>query len=140
MTVDGGHRTVGLSEAVPLFFKNYVNFNDRSSRGAYWWWIVASVVIRVALLTLEKSLFGADANDLAGVGPLTVLFLLATIVPEISIGARRPHDTSKSALWLLVGVIPVLGWLVLIWFLAQPGVRATNAFGPDVEAGRDVQR
>lgn len=139
MTADGSNRKVGIGGAISLFFRNYANFNGRSSRGAYWWWLLSSFVIRFGILALEKILLGADANDFGGVGPFTILFLLATLVPEISVGARRLHDADKSGWWLLVGLVPVLGWILVLWFLAQPGVRAANTFGPDVEAGRTSQ-
>ncbi len=139
MTTNGANREVGIGEAISLFFRNYANFNGRSSRGAYWWWLLSSIVIRLGILVLEHILLGADANDLGGVGPFTILFLLATLVPEIALGARRLHDTDKSGWWLLVGFVPVLGWLLILWFMAQPGVRAANTFGPDVEAGRPAQ-
>ncbi len=139
MAADAANRDVGFGQAISLFLRNYANFNGRSSRGAYWWWLLCSIVIRLGILALERILLGADANDLGGVGPFTVLFLLATVVPEIALGARRLHDTGKSGWWLLVLLAPIVGVLLMLWFFAQPGARAANAFGPDVEAGRTAK-
>ena len=138
IVVRSATRGGGLGEAISLFFRNYANFKGRSSRGAYWWWLLCGIVTRFGFLILERALFGADANDLGGVGPLTVLYLLATLAPELALGARRLHDSGRSGWWWLVAVVPILGVLLLLWLFAQPGARETNAFGPDVEAGRLV--
>ncbi|MBP6688369.1 MAG: DUF805 domain-containing protein [Hyphomonadaceae bacterium] len=138
MSLSETNRDVGFGEAISLFFKNYANFNGRSSRGAYWWWLLCGLTVRFGLLLLEQALFGADANDLGGVGPLTVLFLLATLTPELALGARRLHDTGRSGWWWLVAIVPILGVLSLLWLFAQPGAREANAFGANAEAGRPV--
>jgi uncharacterized membrane protein YhaH (DUF805 family) len=128
---DGNHRAVQFMEAGPLAFKNFANFQGRSSRGAYWWFILADILISFVLGFVDGLLFGARGTF----GILSGLWTLATIIPSLSLGFRRMHDVDKSAWWLLIGLVPILG-LVLIYFAAQPGTRATNNFGPDTEAGR----
>lgn len=50
-------------------------------------------------------------------------------IPSLAAGARRLHDTGKSALWLLIGLIPLLGLIVLIVFWAQAGNPSSNEYG-----------
>ena len=38
--------------------------------------------------------------------------------------------------WLLIGLFPLLGLIVLLIFYCTPGTRGPNTYGPDVEAGR----
>ncbi|WP_083760387.1 DUF805 domain-containing protein [Sulfurovum sp. NBC37-1] len=48
-----------------------------------------------------------------------MIFALALLIPSIAIGVRRLHDIGKSGWWLLLGLIPILGGLVLIYFFVQ---------------------
>ena len=44
--------------------------------------------------------------------------------------AKRLHDTGKSSRWLLVGVVPLLGPLYLLYvLLLKGGTRKRNRYG-----------
>ncbi|WP_121630778.1 DUF805 domain-containing protein [Tropicibacter alexandrii] len=121
MAGQGGYtREVGIGEAVTLFFTNYVNFSGRSNRGEYWWAFLAIFLISLGLSFLDMAL---------GIGLLGGLFSLATLLPGLAIGARRLHDIDKSGWWLLIGLIPLVGFLVLIYFFVQPPNPGPNRFG-----------
>jgi uncharacterized membrane protein YhaH (DUF805 family) len=45
-------------------------------------------------------------------------------------GVRRLHDTGKSGWWLLMGIVPLIG-IILLFYMAQPGDEGTNDYGPD---------
>lgn len=128
MTGASTHRDVSPRDAISLFLKNFTDFQGRSSRGAYWWVVLANVGVAVVLNVL--------ASILGVFNMVSILWSLAVLVPGIALSFRRMHDVDKSALWLLVAFIPIAGAAVLIWFAAQPGTRGPNQFGPDVEAGR----
>lgn len=124
------HRNVGFVEALQLFFRNYALFSGRSSRGAFWFWILWSLIISIVLSGLDMMLFGSS-----GVGYLGGIWNLVTIIPGLAIGARRLHDVNHSGWWQLIG-ITVIGLLVLIYWFCKPGQEQTNDFGADVEAGK----
>lgn len=126
------HRTVSFIQAFQLFFKNYVNFKERSSRGAFWWWYLWSILIGIALLVPDMMIFGVDAE----IQPFGSLFSLATLIPGIAISVRRLHDVGKSGWWLLL-TLTIIGILVLLFWMIQPADEGTNKYGDDVEAGRD---
>ncbi len=127
------HRDVKFAEAPALFFKNYVKFEGRSSRGAYWWFFLANVIVSFVLGFIDGTL-GLYAG---GVGTLGGLWTLAILIPSIAIGMRRLHDIDKSGWWLLIAFIPLVGVIWLIVLFCQPGKRADTQFGgPDVGAGR----
>jgi uncharacterized membrane protein YhaH (DUF805 family) len=44
---------------------------------------------------------------------------------------RRLHDTDRSAWWLLLIFIPIVGWVVILLFNCQDGTPGENRFGPD---------
>ena len=129
---------VGFGEAFALFFKNFFVVSGRSSRGAYWWWMLWSVIIAIATTVFDWVLFAGllSMEELAAVGVFSNLFSLLTLIPGITLTIRRLHDVDRSGwLYLLVftciGIIPVFIWLV------SAGTAGPNRFGPDVEAGRN---
>jgi len=56
---------------------------------------------------------------------------LLVLIPGWAVLFRRLHDTDRSAWWLLLVLIPVLGWLVILIFNCQRGTPGENRFGPD---------
>jgi len=101
--------------------KKYADFNGRARRKEYWMYILVYMIINVVLAVLGLDLISA-------------LFGLGLLVPSISIAARRLHDTGRSGWWQLIALIPVIGFIVLIYFLAQDG-HDTNDYGVNPKAG-----
>lgn len=126
------HRQVGFGGAIQLALRNYVNFRGRSSRAAYWFFVLASILLGFVTGAVDAALFGWQVNDPQLVSNITSLLL---ILPALGLAVRRLHDVNRSGWWLLlvptlIGIIPVVFWL------CQQGDRFTNRFGDDVEAGR----
>ena len=109
---------IGLMQAIQLGFQNYANFSGRSNRSEYWWWTLFVVVIYFAL-----NFLGAIVPLL---GIVTSLFGLVTLLPGLALGARRMHDIDKSGWYLLLWLLPIIGW---IWFLILACQRGTE--GPN---------
>lgn len=129
--------------ALKSAFKNYVNFSGRASRGDYWWYVLAYIIVAVVLSVVDKAVFGGgsgsmDTTDGVNVsfsaGVLTSLWMLANLIPSISLTARRLHDSDRSGWWQLIAIIPFLGWLVLLYFVIIEGTKGDNRFGPAVTA------
>ncbi|VXB78844.1 DUF805 domain-containing protein [Massilia sp. 9I] len=105
---------MNFSESVATCLKKYADFDGTASRSEYWWfWLF--LVGTGAILTL------AVGDVIAGI------FNLAMLIPQLSAGARRLHDTDRSGWWQLLVFVPIIGWIVLIVFLAQEGKE--NRFG-----------
>ena len=51
------------------------------------------------------------------------------MLPSLSVGTRRLHDMNKSGWMQLLWLIPIFGWVYLIYVLAQPGDAADNLHG-----------
>ena len=134
--MNAAHRQVGFGEAISLFFSNYANFSGRSSRGAYWWWYLASILLSVGIQIVSMIIGYENSGLLTAWSLLSMVVMLALVIPGFAVAVRRLHDVDKSGWWLLIGIIPLVGAIVLIYLSAQPGTRGANGFGPDVEAGR----
>ena len=109
-----------FGESVATCLKKYFVFEGRASRSEYWWFqlIVSPSYLISEVLDNEISYFFLGIT-------------LFTLIPAISAGVRRLHDTNKSGFFLLISFIPFIGGLVLLFLLIPAGTKGKNRFGPD---------
>jgi uncharacterized membrane protein YhaH (DUF805 family) len=113
--------------------KKYAVFSGRSRRSEYWYFGLFYLVIYLGLVMVDGITGSFDFRS--GFGLLSGLFTLAVLIPSLSVSVRRLHDTGRSGWWLLIGLIPVVGAIILIVFLAQDGEAGTNRFGANPKVG-----
>jgi len=87
--------------------------------------MVASIITQ-----LIDRIFGWEDWS-AYAGPVTTLYFLAVFLPSLAVAVRRLHDTNRSGWWLLLGLVPLVGFIVLIVFYAQAGNSGANKYGAD---------
>jgi uncharacterized membrane protein YhaH (DUF805 family) len=104
-----------FKESIQTCFSKYADFNGRASRPEYWWFYLFVLLVYMVAYVV--------------IGRIAGLLCILIVLPSLAAGARRMHDIDKSGWWLLIGIIPILGALVLIYFLVQPG-KEPNRFGP----------
>ena len=126
---------MGFVEAVRSGFNNYANFSGRALRSEYWWWVVfawiAGLVANIIDSALGWRVYETTVNGIQqGSGPIAAIVGLALLIPGLSVAVRRLHDTDRSGWWLLLVIIPVIGWIVLIVFLVMSGTPGPNKYGP----------
>lgn len=107
-------------------YANYVNFYGRARRKEYWYFMLFYNIFIILLTILDVLVFGME-----GIAPFNNLFLLASILPSLAVGARRLHDIDKSGWWQLIALIPIIGAIVLIVFFVTDGNSGSNRFGDD---------
>ena len=63
---------------------------------------------------------------------ISVVFGIALLWPGICVAGKRWHDRGKSAWWMLISIVPIVG---LIWVFVENGCLrgavGPNAYGPD---------
>ena len=92
--------------------KNYANFTGRARRKEFWFFTLVYMIITTITIVLDLAL--------KTYGVITGVFILAMIVPSISVAVRRLHDINKSGWYYLIQMIPLVGpILVLIWFATE---------------------
>lgn len=116
-----------FTTAVKTCFNKYATFSGRAVRSEYWWFVLFLIIANIVASVLDMAIMG---NGGMGFQPISTIFALATLLPSLAAGARRLHDTGRTGWWLLLAFIPILGAIILIWFLAQRGEDGTNAYGP----------
>ena len=115
-----------IKTAVNTVLSKYATFTGRASRSEFWWWILAVFLTLIVFGIVDAILFGTGPE--AG-QPISALVSLGLLLPNIAVGARRMHDIGKSGWWLLIGLIPVIGFFVLLYFYVQPSEPETNQYG-----------
>ena len=70
-------------------------------------------------------------------GPIGIIWSLGNLLPNIAVAVRRLHDIDRSGWWLLIGIIPLVGWIILIVWYCQKGTTGDNRFGADQLAGQN---
>lgn len=104
-------------------YRNYVNFQGRDTRQQYWMFYLFYMIAYIVLSVID-AVIGTG-------GILGGIFALGSLLPSIAIATRRLHDTNRSGWWQLLVLIPLIGAIVLIIFLAQKGTMGDNKFGKD---------
>jgi uncharacterized membrane protein YhaH (DUF805 family) len=109
--------------------KKYAVFDGRARRQEYWMFILFNIII-TAVLALIDSLIGTVIRQ-AGFGLLQGLYDLAVLIPSIAVTVRRLHDTGRTGWWILIGLIPVVGGIVLLIFMLLDSEPGENQYGPN---------
>jgi uncharacterized membrane protein YhaH (DUF805 family) len=112
--------------------QKWADFSSRARRREYWFFVLIYIVIYIVLTVIDMMVGLADPAT--GVGVLGGIFALAMLIPSISVGVRRLHDTNRSGWWLLIGLIPIIGALVLLVFFLLDSQPGDNRFGPNPKA------
>ena len=109
-----------FNESVSTCLKKYFVFEGRASRSEYWWFQLIVTPSYFISTILENE-----------IGYFFLGITLFTLIPAISAGVRRLHDTNRSGFFLLLSFIPFIGGLVLLFFLVPEGTKGKNRFGSD---------
>ena len=120
-----------IKTAVRTCFQKYATFSGRARRAEFWWFTLFNFVVNAILNVIDGIFFGLGHGMMAGPQPLSTLYTLAVLLPSLAVGARRQHDTNRSGWWLLIWLIPIVGWIVLIWWFATEGDKGPNDHGDD---------
>ncbi len=113
---------MSFGEAVRSGFDHYVKFDGRASRPAFWWWALFGILVYVAAAIIDGAVLGSPI--------LVILAYVALLLPGLSVAIRRLHDTDRRGWWILIGVIPIIGTIVLLIFYLEKSNPTENRFGP----------
>ncbi len=112
-------------ESISLVFRNYINFGGRAQRSEFWWFTLFSLISQ-AILNIIIPFVGW-------------IYGLALLLPSLAVTVRRLHDTGRSAWWLLIYAVIILGWIIgfivlVIWIgAAWTGAAWTGIEDPETD-------
>ncbi|MDX3854858.1 DUF805 domain-containing protein [Streptomyces sp. AK02-01A] len=101
--------------------KNYAGFSGRARRQEFWMFYLINLVVAIVVAIID-SVIGLNSI-------LSVIYTLAVLIPALAVTVRRLHDTGKSGWWILISLIPLVGSIILLVFLASAGQPNANAHG-----------
>jgi uncharacterized membrane protein YhaH (DUF805 family) len=110
-------------------WRRLFDYRGRSTRSEFWLFTLFAVILAIVALTLDEVMGTAPAAE-DEVGLFGAIVLLLHILPSISVTVRRMHDIDKSGWFLLIGLIPVIGIIVLLVFACMGSSPGANRFGP----------
>ncbi len=113
---------MGFWSAITSGFSNYVGFSGRACRSEYWYWALFIVLAEIATTIIDTALDVQLTKNLFG---------LATFLPSLAVAIRRLHDLDRTGWWILLSLIPIVGWIILIIWDCTKGTEGQNRFGPD---------
>ena len=109
--------------------KKYACFSGRARRQEYWLFVLFNFI--VALVAGFIGGFLAGATGVAAFSFLGTVYNLAVLIPGFAVLFRRLHDTGRSGWWWLIGLVPFVGWIVLLVFCCLDGQPGENQYGPN---------
>lgn len=107
----------------------YALFEGRASRTEFWMYFLYTIIAGFVCLFLDN-IFNLTINDEV-YGWIYILYSLVTLLPTLAVHVRRFHDTNKSGWFILLGIIPYVGWIIILILLALDGTKGENNFGPE---------
>ncbi|MGX4690553.1 DUF805 domain-containing protein [Streptomyces sp. JNUCC 63] len=105
--------------------KKYAVFSGRARRKEYWMFVLFNFIVSIVLLAIGKAI---------GVEVLSGLYSLAVLLPGLGVAVRRLHDTGRSGWWILIGLVPLVGFIVLLVFTVSDSQPGDNQYGPNPKA------
>ena len=121
--------------AVTTCFKKYATFSGRAPRSEYWYWKLFYVIVMCPLEIASRPV--EDVSNIAlAIDVAYAMVALMLLLPSLSVGVRRLHDIDRSGWWMLLGLIPLIGWVILFVWSVTKGTSGDNRFGHDPLAQR----
>ncbi len=104
--------------------RKYAVFGGRARRKEYWYFFLINVLVAICLAVATGM---PDPEDFGVIDA----YSLAVLVPHISVTVRRLHDMGSSGWWALLGLVPILNLILLLYFLTADSDENENRFGPN---------
>lgn len=117
-----------MIQAYKTMFANYANFKGRANRGEYWWAILCQMIVyAICYAIMFAGALNQSALYIVGSGLISI-YGIATFVPVLALTMRRLHDTDKSGWFIILGCIPCVN-IVLLVFMCLAGTPGSNKYG-----------
>lgn len=113
-----------FKQAIELAYRRVKDWEGRSGRAEFWWFVLFYFIVAIILSLLA----GEDGPGFA-LGLLAFVVTLVNFIVMLAAAVRRLHDTGRSGWWVLLGLIPIIGTIILIIWYAQKGDPLPNRYG-----------
>ena len=93
----------------------YDEFRGRVSRKKFWMFVLISAIISILLIFINIGIF--------------FVYSVLVILPSLGVTSRRLHDTNRSAWFLLLELVPIIGGIFILILCAEEGTPGENKYG-----------
>jgi uncharacterized membrane protein YhaH (DUF805 family) len=107
--------------------RQYADFEGRAGRTEYWMFVLFNFIISCVISIIAVAITLITHNSSAVL--LSYLYTFATMIPGLAVMVRRLHDTGRSAWYLWVSLIPLVGGIWLLVLLISEGTPGKNRYG-----------
>ena len=104
-------------------WKRTFKFSGKSTRAQFWVFNILNYILIYLLYAfmLADLIASGGESEIQGVFNIIMLiFSICYFFASWSIAVRRLHDSGKSGWCLLLGIIPFVGWIILLVFYLLP--------------------
>lgn len=108
--------------------KKYAVFSGRAQRAEYWYFILFNFLVSMALILIDSVI---GPLTYGGVGLFHSVYALAVLLPSIAVLVRRLHDIGRTGWWFFIGLVPLVGFIVLLVFTVTDSEPGENIYGPN---------
>jgi len=109
--------------------RKYFGFDGRARRSEYWMFALISSIIFGGFAVIDYLTGTWNAEFTLGV--TSGIYLLAVLLPSIAVTVRRLHDTDRTGWWMLIGIVPLIGPIVMFIFTVLDSTPGPNRYGPN---------
>ena len=111
--------------------RQYADFKGRAGREEFWMFVLFYIISSFLILAAGIGIMLLTKKE--GALLLPCLFMFALLIPCWAVTIRRLHDIGRSAWFLLVNLIPVIGGIMLLVVLISKGTADNNQYGKNPE-------
>ena len=114
---------MGFTEAIQTCFSKYATFSGRARRSEYWYFFLCYTILTGILSFL--------ARNSTVLGYVSGVIEIALFIPMLAVSVRRLHDIGKSGWFYLIGLIPLVGFIIMIVWYCRDSAPGQNMYGPN---------
>lgn len=107
--------------------ENYFVFGGRAGRKEFWYFSLFNFLMTLLFIMVDYVIYDLSKGDTLGM--FVGLYSLGMFIPSLSVASRRLHDVGRSTWWFMINIIPLLGTIILLIFLASPSQPNENKWG-----------
>ena len=107
---------MNMKDSIQTCFTKYIDFTGRAVRSEYWWFVLFCLILELIAYPINQNIY--------------YLVVLILFLPSLAVLVRRLHDTDHTGWWALIVLIPIIGFLVILYFMIIEGTPGPNTYGP----------
>ena len=124
---------MGFKEAVRSVLSQYATFSGRARRSEFWffqWFCFIAIITAGIVGAVIGAIIGGTESAMTFGVILYYLCALALILPTLAVTVRRLHDIGRSGWWILIGLVPFIGAIIMLIFNITDS-KPDNQYGPN---------